>query len=112
MASCPFCGGAVKVPLLDDLVLRLINDHSLSENAEAFLRLMWQGEIVKSSALLAVLYDDAPDDEPSANRLYQEAWAALAELRKALAAEGSGISVVEVGWRQGWRIRFPVASSA
>jgi hypothetical protein len=107
--TCPICGGAARVPPLDALALRLIDGRGLSENAEAFLRLFWQGEIVKSSALLAVLYDDAPDDEPSANRLYQEAWAALADLRAALAAEGSGVTVVEVGWRQGWRIRFPAA---
>jgi hypothetical protein len=53
--TCPICNGAVNVPPLHEFVLRLINDHCLSEEAEAFLRLMWQGEIVKSSALLAVL---------------------------------------------------------
>ena len=38
--TCPICGGAVRVPPLDALVLRLIDGRGLSENAEAFLRLL------------------------------------------------------------------------
>ena len=53
--TCPICNGAVNVPPLDEFVLRLINDHGLSENAEAFLRLMWPGEVVPTSVLLASL---------------------------------------------------------
>lgn len=110
--TCPICSNAVAVPPLDDLIVKLINAHGLSENAEAFLRLLWPGEIVKTSALLTALYEDAPDDEPSLAELYREGRGAIAELRSALAAEGSGIDVREVGWRLGWRLHLPAALSA
>ena len=112
MQRCPICGGAVKVPPLDDLALALINDHGLSEDAEGFLRLLWPGEIVKTTALLGALYEDAPDDEPGLMELYRQARAAIAELRAALAAEGSGIDVREAGWRLGYRLHLPAALSA
>lgn len=97
------------VPPVDEFVLRLINDHGLSENAEAYLRLLWPGQIVPTSDLLASLYEDDPTEEPPLAKLYKEAWVVLAELRAALKAEGSGLSVVEAGWRQGFRLQLPAA---
>lgn len=107
--SCPICGGAVMVPPLDEFVLRLINDHGLSEEAEAFLRLLWRGEIVPTAVLLASLYEDDPAAEPPLNRLYQEAWTVLTELRAALKSEGSGADVIDAGYRIGFRLRLPAA---
>lgn len=110
--QCPLCSAPIAAPPLDDLILKLIDGHGLSEEAEGFLRLLWQGEIVQTSALLASLYADAPDDEPSIARLYREGRDALSELQTALAAEGSGITIREVGWRQGWRLDFSAAVAA
>lgn len=108
--TCPICGGAVMVPPLDDLVLRLINDHGLSEEAEGFLRLLWRGEIVPTAVLLASLYEDDPTAEPPLNRLYQEAWTVLTELRAALKAEGSGADVIDAGYRIGFRLQLRAAN--
>lgn len=104
--NCPRCGGAVSVPPLDDLVLRLINGQNLSENAEAVLRAIWAkgGRPVRASALFAALYDDDPDAEPPMNKLYAEVRDAVGELSAALAADDHGIAVVPVPARLGWRL--------
>jgi hypothetical protein len=59
-----------------------------------------------------VLYDDDPSVEPPLNRLYQEMWATLAELHAALEAEGSGVAVIEAGWKKGFRLQLPAAMGA
>lgn len=94
------------MPPLDDLVLRLIGGQSLSENAEAVLRLIWSkgGRPVRASSFFAALYDDDPEAEPPITKLYQEVRDAVDELTTALLADGGGIAIVPVGLRQGWRL--------
>lgn len=109
MQRCPICGGAVKVPPLDDLALALINDHGLSEDAEAVLRCLWgaKGLPVDAERIFDVMFADDPDGGPSTVASYAALRVALKELDRA----APGI-VVYLGRSKGWRMKLPVLADA
>lgn len=100
---CPMCqppdpAHAFK---LDALVLGLIRDHALSENAEALLRAIFaaDGLPISTSAIFDAMYADDPDGGPSPGVMYSDANAAHAELQSVLAGTGVGVVRRDRGWR-------------
>lgn len=109
MQRCPICLAPIAVPPLDDLVLAMINDHGLSEDAEAVLRALWagQGKPVDAEAIFDVMFADDPDGGPSTVASYAALRVALKELDRA----APGI-VVYLGRSKGWRMKLPVLADA
>jgi hypothetical protein len=106
---CPICNGAVNLPPLDVLILKLINDYGLSEEAEAVLRCLWdaKGLPVDAEAMFDVMYADDPDGGPSVVASYAALRAALQELERV--ARGA---IVYLGRARGWRMKLPVLADA
>lgn len=98
--ACPCCRRPVNVPSLD-----IVIDHFGVPPAEArILRAIWRGNgrPVQTERVFDAMYVDDPDGGPSPNKMYSAFKVSLCHLRQRL--NGSGITIVNVGYRQGYRL--------
>lgn len=98
--ACPCCKQSVTVPSLDIVV-----DHYKVTPLEArILGAIWRGKglPVQTERIFDAMYVDDPDGGPSPTRMYAAFKVALCHLRARL--DGSGVSIVNVGYRRGYRL--------
>ncbi|MCZ8547169.1 hypothetical protein OOJ09_23515 [Mesorhizobium qingshengii] len=100
MTVCPCCKAAVTVEALDNL----ITSHEIRGLDRAVLQAVWRGRgmPVTPNVLFDAMYADDPDGGPSPTRMYIALKKSLSRLEVWL--EGSGVSIVEAGFRQGYRL--------
>ncbi|RWO35678.1 MAG: hypothetical protein EOS08_03515 [Mesorhizobium sp.] len=98
--TCPCCNQPVTVPTLTDLIA----DRGISGHASAVLAAVWRGKgmPVTSERLFDAMYADDPDGGPSPTRMYLALRKAIDRLNGQL--KDCGVSVVGVGFRQGFRL--------
>ena len=97
---CPCCGQRVHVPSVE-----IVIDHYKATPLEAkILRAIWKGRglPVMTERIFDAMYVDDPDGGPSPSRMYVAFKVALCHLRAKLV--GSGISIKNAGYRQGYRL--------
>lgn len=98
--DCPCCKQPVHVPSLD-----IVIDHYRIRPFEArILSAIWRGNgmPVMPERIFDAMYADDPDGGPTPTRMYAAFKVALCRLRARL--DGSGISIENVGYRQGYRL--------
>lgn len=97
---CPCCGQSVHVPSVDIV----IDYYSITPLEARILRAIWKGRglPVMTERIFDAMYEDDPDGGPSPARMYSAFKVALCRMRSRL--EGSGISIENVGYRQGYRL--------
>lgn len=97
---CPCCEQRVPQPTVDIIA----HAAGLSPLQEAILRAVWagKGRSVQPEAIYNEMYADDPDGGPSASKMYAAFKVALCHLRERLV--GTGISIENVGYRQGYRL--------
>ncbi|MFB9950030.1 hypothetical protein ACFFP0_14300 [Rhizobium puerariae] len=102
MTACPCCRAPVNVPDLYDLV----DERGITGHALLILEALWdaKGARVMSDVLFDAMFADDPDGGPSPNRCYISMRLAIEELDRLLA--GSGVAVVSVGHRKGYRLNL------
>jgi hypothetical protein len=100
MTPCPLCSQQVPVLSLD----RLIETRRLRPMEEAVLRAVWEGggRPVQTERVFDAMYCDDPNGGPTQSKMYLAFKVALHRLRARL--EGSGVSIVTVGYRRGYRL--------
>lgn len=101
MIDCPCCKQPVPVPTLD-VVVR----YNVTPMEERILSAVWRGKgrPVPTSQIFDKMYADDPDGGPSQTKMYLAMKVALCHLRKKL--EGSGVSIVNAGYAQGYQLVF------
>lgn len=98
--ACPCCNQPVHVPTLE-----IVIDHYSVPPLEArILGAIWRGRgmPVRTERIFDAMYVDDPDGGPPPARMYAAFKVALCHLRKRL--DGSGISIVNQGYRRGYRL--------
>lgn len=98
--DCPCCKQPVRVPSLE-----IVIDHYGVTPLEArILGAIWKGKglPVQTEKIFDAMYWDDADGGPSPPRMYAAFKVALCHLRDRL--EGSGVSIVNVGYRRGYRL--------
>lgn len=98
--ECPCCRRPVNVPALD-----IVIDHYKVPTCEQrVLRAVWNGKghPVQTERIFDAMYADDPDGGPSPDAMYRAFKALLHNVRVRLA--GSGITIENVGYRQGYRL--------
>lgn len=100
MLDCPCCKRPVDVPTLDVIALR----YRVTPYEQAILETVWRGKgrPVPTSKIFDAMYFDDPDGGPGQNKMYAAFKVALCRLRKKL--KGSGVSVVNAGYGQGYQL--------
>lgn len=100
MIECPCCKQSVSAPPLDVVVAR----YKLTPMEERILSAVWRGKgrPVPTSRIFDKMFEDDPDGGPSQTKMYLAFKVSLCHLRKKL--EGSGISVVNAGYGQGYQL--------
>ncbi|ESX70551.1 hypothetical protein X759_21725 [Mesorhizobium sp. LSHC420B00] len=98
--TCPCCNQSVSAPALGDLIA----ERRISGHAAALLEAVWRGKgmPVMSHVVFDALYADDPDGGPSPTVMYRALRKAFDGLSARL--KDTGVSVVEVGYRQGFRL--------
>ena len=98
--ACPCCRQRVAVPTLEIVV----DHYSLTPLEARILGAIWKGKghPIQTERVFDAMYCDDPDGGPSPNRMYAAFKVALCHLRKRL--QGSGVSIVNVGYRRGYRL--------
>jgi hypothetical protein len=98
--DCPCCRRKIEKPDFDVLV----DYYKITPLQAAVLDAVWRGRglPVPTERIFTVMYADDPDGGPSPNAMYRDFKVALHKLRKRL--EGSGVTVENVGYRQGYRL--------
>lgn len=98
--SCPCCKQAVAVPTLEIVIDR----YKVTPLEARILGAVWKGKgmPVMTERVFDAMYADDPDGGPSPTRMYAAFKVALCHLRARL--KGSGITVENVGYRQGYRL--------
>ncbi|MER8783238.1 hypothetical protein NKH60_18610 [Mesorhizobium sp. M1006] len=88
----------------------LIAERGITGHAAAILGAVWRGKgmSIMSGAIFDAMYSDDPDGGPSPTRMYAALKRGLARLECQL--DGSGVSVVEAGYRCGYRLTLSVVS--
>ncbi|CAA2140408.1 HNH endonuclease [Hyphomicrobium sp. ghe19] len=97
---CPCCEQRVPQPTVDVIA----HAAGLSPLQEAILRAVWSGKgrSVQPETIFSEMYADDPDGGPSASKMYSAFKVALCHLRGKLV--GTGVSIENVGYRQGYRL--------
>lgn len=100
MIPCPLCKAVVPVPALDDLV----TSRGIKGLEASILGAVWKGRgmPVSTERLFDAMYADDPDGGPSPTRMYLTFNRTLQRLNRLL--DGSGVSIIAVGFRQGYRL--------
>lgn len=98
--TCPCCERRVPQPT-PEIIAHAVG---LSPQQEAVLRAVWagKGRPVQAEAIFAEMYSDDPDGGPSPSKMYAAFKVALCHLRDNL--KGTGVSIANVGYRQGYRL--------
>ncbi|WP_197077510.1 HNH endonuclease [Hyphomicrobium sp. 99] len=98
--SCPCCEQSVPQPTVDIIA----HAAGLSPLQESILRAVWSGKgrAVQPETIFNEMYADDPDGGPSASKMYAAFKVALCHLREKLV--GTGVSIENVGYRQGYRL--------
>lgn len=98
--DCPCCGRRVDKPTLEII----IDHYGIPPREAAVLEAVWRGRgyPVPSERIFDVMYRDDEDGGPSPSAMYSALKVELCRLRKRLV--GSGVSVENVGYRQGYRL--------
>jgi hypothetical protein len=98
--KCPCCNHRVVTPTLDVVVMNC----DLSPLHERILSVIWsaKGRPVMTDRIFQAMYIDDPEGGPSPNKMYGAFKVALHHMRTRL--EGSGVSIVNDGYRQGYRL--------
>lgn len=99
-SRCPCCQHKVAVPSFDVVVMNC----DLSPLHERILSVIWsaKGRPVMTDRIFQAMYIDDPEGGPSPNKMYGAFKVALHHMRTRL--EGSGVSIVNNGYRQGYRL--------
>lgn len=102
---CPCCARPIGVPTLE----MVVDHYKLTPLEARILRAVWRGRglPVQTDRIFDVMYEDDPDGGPSPNRMYAAFKVGLCHLRKKL--DGSGIGVLNVGYRAGYRLTIGAA---
>jgi len=100
--ACPCCKKKVGVPDIEIL----IDHYSIPPLEQAVLRAVWKGKgyPVPNERIFDLMYLDDPDGGPTPNRMYAALKVAMCHLRKRI--EGSGVSIVNAGYRRGYRLEL------
>lgn len=109
--ACPCCSGhRPALRDLDVLIIDLIEDRGLSENAQAVIEAVYLagGRPAQTERIFDRMYEFDPDGGPSPARAYADLRAALAEL--ALALYGTGLAVTH-DRRTGCRLMMDVGGA-
>jgi len=106
--GCPCCGQTVHVPTLDMVIF----NYGLSPLEGRILSALWRGKgmPVMPQRVFDVMYEDDPDGGPEPSRMYAAFKVGLCHIRQKL--RGSGISIVNVGYRQGYRLQISTKGEA
>ena len=98
--DCPCCKRQVNQPDFDVLV----DYYKIPPRQASVLDAVWRGRglPVPTERIFTVMYADDPDGGPSPCAMYRDFKVTLHYLRKRL--EGSGVTVENVGYRQGYRL--------
>lgn len=104
--DCPCCKQQVTVPTLEIVIDR----YKVTPLEARILGAVWKGKgmPVMTERIFDAMYSDDPDGGPSPTRMYAAFKVALCHLRARLA--GSGITVENVGYRQGYRLILGVTA--
>lgn len=102
---CPCCGSPMAVPTLEVVCFT----YDLSPFQSRILGAVWRGRglPVAAEKIFDVMYADDPDGGPETPKMYAAFKEALHRLRAKL--EGSGVGVVNAGYRRGYRLVMGVA---
>lgn len=102
---CPCCGSPMAVPTLEVVCFT----YELSPFQSRILGAVWRGcgLPVQAEKIFDVMYADDPDGGPETPKMYAAFKEALHRLRAKL--EGSGVGVVNAGYRRGYRLVMGVA---
>jgi hypothetical protein len=98
--ACPCCGEPVVAPTLEIICFT----YDLSPFQTRILSAVWRGRGLPVSAerIFDVMYADDPDGGPELPKMYAAFKEGLHRLRGKL--EGSGIGIVNSGYRKGYRL--------
>lgn len=98
--ECPCCKQPVSVPTLEIIV----DHYGLTPLEARVLGAIWRGRgmPVMTERVFDAMYIDDPDGGPTPSKMYLAFKVALCHLRKKI--EGSGVDVVNVGYRRGYRL--------
>lgn len=98
--SCPCCTQSVAVPSLEMVIFH----YKITPLEARILGAIWKGKgmPVMAERIFDAMYYDDEDGGPSQSRMYAALKVLLSRLRGRL--EGSGISIVNVGYRRGYRL--------
>ncbi|AWC21804.1 hypothetical protein CO731_01257 [Aminobacter sp. MSH1] len=98
--ECPCCKQPVTAPTLDVV----IEGCGVSEFESRILGAIWHGKgrAVPTERIFNAMYLDDPDGGPSPQKMYEAFKFGLLRLRSRL--QGSGVSIENVGYRQGYRL--------
>lgn len=98
--ECPCCKQPVSVPTLEIIV----DHYGLTPLEARVLGAIWRGRgmPVMTERVFDAMYIDDPDGGPTPSKMYLAFKVALCHLRKKI--EGSGVDVINVGYRRGYRL--------
>lgn len=98
--SCPCCRQPVTVPSLE----MVIDFYRITPFEARILGAIWKGKgfPIMPDRVFDAMYSDDPDGGPSQSQMYKAFKVSLCHLRQKL--EGSGISIVNVGYGRGYRL--------
>lgn len=98
--ACPCCKQPIDVPSLDDAIASA----RLDGLEVSILRAVWNGNghPVPSERIFDAMYADDPDGGPSPTVMYLALHKGRERLNSQL--DGTGIAVVSVGFRKGYRL--------
>lgn len=97
---CPCCGHPVAAPTLT----MIIDVYNVPAQEAAILGAVWRGrgQPIQTERIFDAMYADDPDGGPSPSKMYASFKVSLCHLRERL--NGSGITIVNVGYRRGYRL--------
>ncbi|NWJ26181.1 helix-turn-helix domain-containing protein [Rhizobium sp. RM] len=98
--NCPCCDAPVQT-MSADIATQV---YGITEQQSRILRAVWsgKGKPVQMERVFTEMYHDDPEGGPTQVKMYAAFKVALSHLRSKL--KGSGISIVTVGYRQGYRL--------
>lgn len=102
---CPCCGHAVVAPTL----AQIVDHYKIAPQSARLLEAVWRGRglPVSSERIQDFMWSDDPDGGPPEARAYRYFQWSLHDLRAKL--KGSGVAVVNAGYRSGYRLVMGVA---
>lgn len=98
--KCPCCSHPVSVPDIEII----IDYYKVPPCEQRVLRAVWKGKgrPVQTERIFDSMYIDDPDGGPSSDAMYRAFKALMHNIRCRLV--GSGITIANAGYRQGYRI--------